>query len=283
MADAYADLLHAARQRPPRAALILGSGLSRLADGLNVLASAPYPDVPGMSSPSVPGHHGRLSLVEWSEQAVLVFAGRLHRYEGHPWRRVVQPIHVARELGAGLVILTNAAGGIRDDLAPGTLMLLRDHIDATQPGWWRYLAGLEAPAASPYSVALFARLRSVGRLVGLDLSAGVYAQVPGPCYETKVEIRALRRCGADAVGMSTAREAETAVALGLQCGAISCITNRAAGLCEGPINHDEVLQASAKMQEQLAQLLGTFFATTGRPLTRWQEKQTEPPPVKNDE
>jgi purine-nucleoside phosphorylase len=267
MADAaYNELLHAARRVPPRVALVLGSGLGGLAEHIRADAVLPYPEVPGLSAPSVDGHGGRLILGEWAGQRVLVFAGRLHRYEGHAWRRVVQPVHVAHELGAEMLILTNAAGGIRADLTPGTLLLLRDHIDATSAGWWRCAAGIDARPPSPYSVTLFARLLAAARHAGQELAAGLYAQVTGPCYETKAEIRALRACGADAVGMSTAREVEAAAKLGMRCAAISCITNRAAGLCDGPIQHEEVLDAGAKFAARLTPLLHGFLATVDRPL-----------------
>jgi purine-nucleoside phosphorylase len=267
MAEAvYSELLHAARRRPPRVALVLGSGLGGLAEQLQAAAVLPYAEITGLTPTSVDGHGGRLILGDWAGQRVLVFAGRLHRYEGHAWRRVAQPVHIAHELGVEVLILTNAAGGIHADLNPGTLMLLRDHVDATTPGWWRCAAGLEAKAPSPYSVTLFARLLAAARYAGQELAAGVYAQVTGPCYETKAEIRALRACGADAIGMSTAREAETAARLGIRCAAISCITNRAAGLCDGPIEHEEVLHAGTKFTEKLARLLGEFLAGMDRPL-----------------
>lgn len=267
MPDAdYAELLQAARRLPPRVALVLGSGLGGVAERLRTEAALPYCEIPGMTAPSVDGHGGRLLLGDWAGQRVLVFAGRLHRYEGHAWRRVAQPAHIAHELGAEILLLTNAAGGIRADLTPGVLMLLRDHLDATTAGWWRCLAGLEARRPTPYSAALFARLLAAARQTGDDLAAGVYAQVTGPCYETKAEIRGLRACGADAVGMSTAREAEAAASLGMRCAALSCITNRAAGLCDGPIQHEEVLGAGAGFAERLTKLIGQFLATLERPL-----------------
>jgi purine-nucleoside phosphorylase len=267
MADAdYADLVHAARRRPPRVALVLGSGLGGLADHIGTEAVLPYAQIPGMTAPSVDGHGGRLILGDWAGQRVLVFAGRLHRYEGHAWRRALQPVHLAHELGAQILLLTNAAGGIRTELTPGSLMLLRDHVDATAAGWWRCCAGLDAKRPSPYSAALFARLLAAARHTGAELAAGVYAQVTGPCYETKAEIRALRACGADAVGMSTAREADTAAALGMRGAAISCITNRAAGLCDGPIQHEEVLDAGTKFAQRLARLIGQFLAMLDQPV-----------------
>src|SRR5581483_253535 len=172
-------------------------------------AELPFRDVPGLhAGASVAGHRGSVLLGEWAGQPVLVFAGRLHRYEGHPWATVVRPVPIARALGAEILVATNAAGGIRDDLAPGSLMALRGHLDCTEPGWWRH-----AEQPSPYTPRLRELLEAAAGRQGFALPTGVYAQLTGPCYETPAEIRALRTCGADAVGMSTAREIEAAAAL----------------------------------------------------------------------
>ncbi len=238
----------------PRVALILGSGLGHLADRLTDAIALPFREVPELESPSIPGHRGALLLGEWAGQAVLMFAGRLHGYEGHPWRRVVQPVRIARELGAEVLLVTNAAGGIRADLEPGDLMILRDHIDWTRPDGWRQPA-----RPSPYCAATHRALEQAASRLGWTLATGVYAQVTGPCYETPAEIRALRSCGADAVGMSTGREVQTGCELGMACAALSCITNKAAGLSAGPIHHEEVLTTAATQRERLAQLVEGFL------------------------
>lgn len=221
----------------------------------------PFLDLPGLSGATVPGHKGCLLLGDWADIPVLVFSGRLHGYEGHGWRSVVQPMHIASELGIRTLVLTNAAGGIRADLLPGTLMVLASHLDWTGPNGWRdQVAGAICP--SPFDASLRERLQGAARSLGFELPAGVYAQVTGPCYETKAEIRALRACGADAVGMSTAREAQAAFDLGMRCAAISCITNRAAGLSAGPIHHDEVLDVAGRLRDRLARLFEEFLRTT---------------------
>ncbi len=243
----YLELQGLARGRLPRIALILGSGLSDLADRLEDAVEVPFGCVPGIDTPSVAGHRGVLLLGRWAGVAVLVFAGRLHYYEGHPWRRVVQPIHIARELGAKILLVTNAAGGIRDDLQPGALMALRDHLDCTRPYWGR---DRETRSECPYSPRL---------LEMLQLPTGVYAQLTGPCYETPAEIRALRACGADVVGMSTGREIEAAFRLGMECAAISCITNKAAGLGGGAIRHDEVLDTGRRVKDKMIDVLEAFI------------------------
>ncbi len=137
-------------------------------------------------------------------------------------------------------------------------MALTHHLECTQSGWWR-----TPPAAQPafYDPSLRKRLHAAARGLGIELAEGAYAQVTGPCYETKAEIRALRQCGADAVGMSTAQEVRAAHALGMRCAAVSCITNRAAGLSCGPIHHGEVLDVAAKARDRLAGLLEAFLAT----------------------
>jgi purine-nucleoside phosphorylase len=249
----YADLQALVRDRRPRIALILGSGLSDVADRLTDVVELPFGAIPGMDSPSVAGHRGALLLGTWAGVSVLVFAGRLHYYEGHPWRNVLQPIHIARELGASILVATNAAGGIRDDLHPGDLMAIHGHLDCTRPHWWRDPNAACGVAEATYSARL---------LELLNLPRGVYAQLTGPTYETPAEIRALRSCGADAVGMSTAREIEAAFKLGMECAAISCITNKAAGLGSGPIHHDDVAETGRKVKDRLASLLAAFIQQT---------------------
>ena len=251
--DAFSSLASLARQHPPALALVLGSGLSALAHRLEQPCSVGFAQVPGMSQPSVTGHAGRLTIGGWAGKSILVFEGRLHYYEGHPWTSVVLPARIAYELGARTFLVTNAAGGIRADLAPGSLMVLTGHIDWTQP------LGTMAANSQSYSPRLNALLGEAARNRSISLASGVYAQVTGPCYETPAEIRALRSVGADAVGMSTAREIEAARELGMECAAISCIANRAAGLSQGPIQHDDVLTSMASMSNRLGDLLEGFL------------------------
>jgi purine-nucleoside phosphorylase len=250
----FQGLAASARRQPPVLALVLGSGLSALARRLEQQFSVPFSDVPEYSATSVSGHAGRLTLGAWYGKRVLVFEGRLHYYEGHPWPTVVRPARIAHDLGARLFLVTNAAGGIREDSVPGSLMVLAGHIDWTRPNFSK------ETLADPYSSRLNALLESAARARSIPLTTGVYAQVTGPCYETPAEIRALRSLGADAVGMSTAREIAAAHDLGLECAALSCIANRGAGLTQGTIHHEEVLANMAAMRNRLGELLEGFLA-----------------------
>lgn len=226
-----------------------------------MLGRVAYTHVPGMSATSVAGHRGSLALGEWAGKRVLFFEGRLHRYEGHPWEDVVRPVRLAHQLGARVLFLTNAAGGIHDALGPGSLMPIHDHLEWT----WSYAWKRPGPGClggtrpSPYDAGLLEVVSRAGNQIGLTLMPGIYATVTGPCYETRAEIRALKSLGADAVGMSTAREIQQGRDLGMACAALSCITNKAAGLSDTPINHEEVLVTAKAQAERLSDLLETFL------------------------
>jgi purine-nucleoside phosphorylase len=256
---AFPALAEAAGLNPPEAAFVLGSGMGAAVDRLEGPRSVPFLAVPGLSAPTIPGHRGRLTAGTWAGKPVVVFEGRLHFYEGHPWRQVIQPIQVAAHLGARVLVCTNAAGGIADALEPGSLMVIRDHVEWNRAYCWRHPGpgGIGPPRPSPYSPRLVQLLtRADGEP---SVRQGIYASVTGPCYETPAEIRALRACGADAVGMSTTREIQAGFDLGLECAAVSCITNRAAGLSKGIIDHEEVLANAALAADRLANLLETFL------------------------
>lgn len=261
MTATFEQLSIAARTNPPVLAVVLGSGMGQVAQGLRPLHQVPFAGVPGLPSTSVVGHAGRLTLGDWAGKSVLLFEGRLHHYEGNDWEQVVEPIRLAHGIGARRLLLTNAAGGIRDDLGPGRLMALSDHIEWTYPYAWRRPGpgGIGAARPSPYASELRELLQEAARASGIELAEGIYAAVTGPCYETPAEIRALRACGADAVGMSTAREIGVGKELGMLCAAISCITNRAAGLSAAPLNHEEVLHTAAAQTARLGTLLNNLL------------------------
>jgi purine-nucleoside phosphorylase len=246
------DFTAAVRALRPRLAVVLGSGQGAVLAELREAAALPFADAPGIPPPTVAGHAGRIVAGTLHGPPLLVFQGRVHFYEGHSWDAVAAPVRFAADLGVSTLLLTNAAGGIHPDLGPGSLMILRGHLFWQRPGAWRD----ERP--SPYSPELIETLREAGRDTGEELLTGIYAAVTGPCYETPAEIRALRAAGADAVGMSTAHEAETGRALGLGCAAISCVTNKSAGLGEGTLDHRDVLAVAAEARARLGALIATF-------------------------
>jgi purine-nucleoside phosphorylase len=250
--DAFARMVAALA---PRTAIVLGSGLSGAAAAFNPRASVGFRAVPGLAPTTVGGHEGLLAAGLWSGAPALLFHGRLHFYEGHPWRTVTGTVRTAFELGIKRIVLTNAAGGIHPALGPGALMALRSHLKLLEPGAWRVLVR-HSPVAHPYSEHLLAAMQAHETALGRELLTGSYAALTGPSYETPAEIRALAACGADAVGMSTAVEAEEAARLGLEVAALSCITNRAAGLGDATLDHAEVLLNANLAVERMGELLG---------------------------
>jgi purine-nucleoside phosphorylase len=257
----FQQLANAAQKAPPELALVLGSGLGDLAQRLEGGSNVPFADIPGMGSSTVAGHRGCLTLGEWAGKRLLIFAGRPHYYEGHPWRSVTLPVEIAKFLGARTLLLTNAAGGIHDALVPGSFMAVRDHVEWTRPSAWLSPGpgALGPTRPAPYAARLVDLLAKAAGNLGMELHRGIYASVTGPSYETPAEIRALRAWGADAVGMSTAREIQAGNSAGLECGALSCITNRAAGLTYAPLNHEDVLATAAAQKDRLAAFLEAFL------------------------
>lgn len=236
------------------AALTLGSGWSRAVDGFgSVVASVPAHEIVGFRASAVEGHTGMLQAVDLANgKRVLVLAGRTHLYEGHGVDAVAHGVRVAAAAGARSIVLTNGAGGVRDGLVAGEPMLIADHINLTATSPLRGTRFVDL--TDLYSASL--RQRVGARVPGL--AEGVYAQLPGPHYETPAEIRYLRTIGADAVGMSTALEAIAARDSGLDVVGVSLITNLAAGMA-GPLDHAEVLAAGHAAVDPLGQLLGVIF------------------------
>lgn len=242
----------------PRTAVVFGSGLAGATAAFVERASIGFNAVPGLVPPTVVGHSGRLAVGEWAGIPVLLILGRLHFYEGHPWHVVTGVVRIAAELGAKCLVLTNAAGGIHPSLTTGELMAIRAHLKLLHPNAWRLVAN-DSTVPQPYSARLLEVMQSHEVAAGRELFAGVYAALTGPSYETPAEIRALSACGADAVGMSTAMEAEEAARLGLDVAAISCITNRAAGLGDTTLDHAEVLVNANLASDRMGELLGALI------------------------
>ena len=244
--------------RRPRVAIVLGSGLGFLADEVDDAVRIAYRDIPGFPEPGVAGHKGELVAGTLEDVPVIVQSGRFHLYEGHPAAVAALPIRVFAALGIGTLVLTNAAGGLRPSFTPGTLMLIADHINlmCRNPLVGPVVAGEERfpDMSEPYDRELRALARDAARSARVRLEEGVYCALLGPSYETPAEIRAYRRLGADAVGMSTVPEVIAARARGMRCLAFSTITNAAAGMGP-PLAHAEVLEVGKQVGGDLARLI----------------------------
>ncbi|MGC1206867.1 MAG: purine-nucleoside phosphorylase [Ornithinimicrobium sp.] len=238
-------------------ALVLGSGWGATADLIGeTTATVDITEVPGFSAAAVAGHHGTISSVSigGSERRALIFGTRTHFYEGRGVRAVVHGVRTAAATGCTTMVLTNGCGGLQPQWAPGTPVLVRDHLNLT--------------AASPVEGANFVdltdlytpALRDLAREVDPSLDEGVYAQFRGPHYETPAEVEMARRLGADLVGMSTTLEAIAARQAGMQVLAISLVTNAAAGISDQPLSHEEVIEAgkaaSVRCSTLLSQIVG---------------------------
>lgn len=231
-------------------AVVLGSGWAPAAGALGEsTASVPMADLPGFTPPSAEGHSGTVHSLRIGSRSVLVLLGRTHAYEGHPLASVVHAVRTAAACGVENLVLTNAAGGLRDDMTVGQPVLIRDHLNLT--------------ARSPLIGAQFVdlvdayspRLREIARSVDPSLAEGVYAGLPGPHYETPAEINMLRVIGADLVGMSTVHETIAARAEKMAVLGISLVTNLAAGITGEPLNHEEVLEVGRSSATRMGHLL----------------------------
>jgi purine-nucleoside phosphorylase len=226
--------------------LVLGSGWAALADELGPAGwEEPVVRLPGFPAPTAAGHGGAARSLRRGRLRVLVLLGRVHLYEGHPVRTVTHGVRTAVAAGCRTVLLTNAAGGIRPGLAVGEPVLLADQLDLTAR------VGDRGPPGSPYAAAL----RDLARRVDPRLPDGVYAGLPGPHFETPAEIRALRRLGADLVGMSTVHEAAAARAAGAGVLGLSLVSNLAAGVSPAPLSAAEVLAAGRAALPRLTALV----------------------------
>jgi purine-nucleoside phosphorylase len=247
----------------PAVGVVLGSGLGGLADELGDRVSIPFTELPGWPSTTAPGHVGTLLLGNLDGVPVVMLQGRLHLYEGHDPGLVVQPVLLMGRLGARVVVLTNAAGGVNPVFGPGTLMVIADHLNLTGR---TPLLGANADDVGPrfpdltdvWTSDLQHRLHAAARVEEVELTTGVYAGLLGPSYETPAEVRMLRTLGADAVGMSTVLEAVAAHWAGLQVCGVSLVTNAGAGYTGVPLSHDEVLAAGAEAGPRLGRVIRRF-------------------------
>ncbi len=230
MHDERSTARHLSSIAGAKTAIILGTGLGIMEEAITVAESVDYGDIPGFPVSSVAGHQGRLLFGELGGQRVVVMSGRFHLYEGYSAREVTYPIRVFSLMGIRTIFISNAAGGLRPDLTPGSAMLITDHINLTgrNPliGPNDDTMGPRFPDMTrPYCPSLNDRARSFAQGSGIDLKEGVYVQVPGPSMETAAETRMLQIMGAHAVGMSTVMEVIQAVHCGMDVLAISAITN----------------------------------------------------------
>jgi purine-nucleoside phosphorylase len=242
----------------PKCGLILGSGWGEAVaefqgDELS------YDQIPGFGKTGVMGHAGKLLRTTINNMETFIFQGRRHWYEGEGWTPVILPVYLLHRLGARTVLLTNAAGGIRNDLTPGSLMVIEDHINMLGSN----------PLIGPHNPRLGTRfpdqsevydkpLRKKLLAAGAD-AAGVYIATMGPTFETPAEIKQFRAMGADAVGMSTIPEAIVANALGMQIAGLSCICNWAAGISPTKLTHEDVNQVAAKAMPRMKQTITAFL------------------------
>ena len=233
----------------PKAAIVLGSGLGDYAEAVRVEYELPYGEIEGYPVSTVPGHAGKFIFGFIDDIPVVCMKGRVHYYEGYPVSDVVLPTRLMKLMGAQILFLTNAAGGVNTSFHAGDLMLIRDHISVFAPnpliGANIDELGVRFPDMSTiYDRKLQQLIRGTARENGIYLQEGVYAQLTGPSFESPAEIRMMRTLGCDAVGMSTVVEAIAANHMGMRICGISCISNLAAGMTANPLTHEEVQEAA---------------------------------------
>jgi purine-nucleoside phosphorylase len=249
----------------PEVGIVLGSGLGGLADDLEDAVAIPFAELPGWPAATAPGHAGRLLFGRLAGRSVVMLQGRFHIYEGNDPGLVIQPVLLFGQLGARIVVLTNAAGGLDPSFGPGTLMVMRDHINLTGRS---PLIGPNADELGPrfpdltdaWDPRLRERLHAAGVAEGVALEEGIYVGLTGPTYETPAEVRMLAALGGHAVGMSTVLECIAARWIGLRVCGVSLVTNAGAGYSGEPLTHEEVLVAGQVAGPRLARVIRRFLA-----------------------
>ena len=244
----------------PRVGVILGSGLGNVVDALEIETAIPYSEIPGAKASTVVGHQGRMILARVNQTPVVVMQGRIHFYEGHEMAEVMFLSRVIGRLGIRQLIVTNAAGGINTKFQAGDLMLISDHINLMGMNPLRGPnvdeLGVRFPDMSEaYPASLREQAKEVARSLGQLVQEGIYLALSGPSYETPAEIRAFRTLGADAVGMSTVPEVIAMSQMGIPVLGISCITNMAAGILNQKLTHQEVMDTTARVQNDFTALV----------------------------
>ena len=260
-AEKAARMIRARMETEVWVAIVLGSGLGAFADDLTDPVAISYKDIPGFARSTVEGHAGRLVIGKTGDVTVAAMQGRFHFYEGYSLEEVTFPIRVLKLLGVRTLVLTNAAGALNVEFAPGSLMVISDHINLlganplTGPNDDRF-----GPRFPDLTLVYAAELQNLvieeARAMDMEMRRGIYAALSGPSYETPAEIHMVRTLGADAVGMSTVPEAIVARHMDMRVIGISCITNLAAGVSNRPIDHSQVMAIGERVRGQFTELLG---------------------------
>ncbi len=252
----------------PKAALILGSGLGNYGERIRVETTVDYHEIEGFPVSTVPGHAGRFLFGYVGETPVVCMQGRVHYYEGYDMADVVLPVRLMKRMGAEILFLTNAAGGIKQGMHAGDLMLITGQIASFVPSPLRGPnideLGVRFPDMSQiYDKDLQRIARAAALKTGVDLYEGTYLQLPGPQFETPQEITMCRTLGADAVGMSTACEAVAAKHMGMKVMGISCISNMASGISPVPLTHEEVQETADQVAPRFEALVTEILTNIG--------------------
>lgn len=247
----------------PELGIVLGSGLGTVADCLSDPISISYSEIPGFPVSTVSGHVGQFLFGKLCGKPVVLMQGRVHYYEGYSMEQVVMPIRAMGCLGIHTLVLTNAAGGIREDLQPGDIMIIQDHISSFVPS---PLIGANDDDLGPrfpdmthvYDTEYISLLKDIFTEMQIDAKTGVYLQTTGPAYETPAEIQMYKKLGADAVAMSTACEAIAAKHMGIRVIGLSTICNKAAGLGD-ILDHMDILEMSNEISARMIKILISFL------------------------
>lgn len=253
----------------PKIALILGSGLGDFAESINIVNTIDYSDIKEFPQSTVEGHKGRFVFGYIEDVPVVIMQGRVHYYEGYTMEEVVLPVRLMKMMGAEILFLTNASGGINNEFNVGDFMIINDQISSLVPspliGKNPNKLGTRFPDMSEiYSKDLINKIKDVSNKENIKVQQGIYLQLTGPNYESPAEVKMCGILGADAVGMSTTCEAIAAKHMGMEICGISCITNKAAGISETPLTHKEVSETADRVAPLFKRLVKQSIIEIGK-------------------